>query len=172
MGPVFFIIVGSPDDGRTIAAKIKVDYSRFPTEEAIDRLLSCLKEAGKLLDLPRHELTGKSIIIQGTLTMFIWEDVYIVKHPPWLGVTSIASDASNTELYQYVTVADADNEAFKYDTYERATQLAELAESINLLGFHLFHSVPLSVKQACISFKEHAENILLQQAQQGGASVR
>ena len=168
MDPVFIEIVGSPDDGRTIVAKIKVDYSRFPTKEAIKRLLSCLQEAGKLLDLPRHELTGKSIIIQGTLTMFIWEDVYIVKHPPWLGVTSIASDASNTELYQYVTVADADDEAFKYDTYERATQLAELAESIHVPGIRLVGSVPPSVKQACISFKEHTDNTLLRQTQQGG----
>ena len=160
MSSVFFdLVVESPDDGHTVLM-LKCDHSRFPSEEAIDRLLLGLRQARKLRDLPRHALTGQRIPIEEQVTMCIWKDVYVIKLP-WLGVTSLASDVSKAELYQYVTVAGANKDTFTYETYERAVLLAELAVSVrdpasdNELAAAW---LPPSMYEAYQRFKEIAED--------------
>ena len=67
------------------------------------------------------------------MSVQIWANTYIAELPPWTGVSTLDFVVSQTELHQYVTlrrVASDDENALRFDTYERAVELAVLAASV------------------------------------------
>ena len=170
MKPVFRDFKVVSPDGEQILFELKCDNSRFPFNEAVDEFVGCLKRAGKLLDLPHHDLTGRPIPIDD-FTVCIWSNTYVAKLPTWTGVTTLASDVSKAEVYQYVTVAGDNNDALVFDTYERAVELAKLAASI--VGSDsprgMIVAAPPALHGACTRFMEIVENTALHQTQQRGA---
>ena len=132
MPPVFQDFQVDCRYGRGILFKLRCDYSRFPSPEAVYRFVASLKNAGKLDHLTHHIFTNDPFIIDG-MSVQIWKNTYIAELPPWTGVTTLDSVVSKTKIHQYVTlrpVANDDENALEFDTYERAVELAVLAASV------------------------------------------
>ena len=161
-------------DGRQIILHLKCDNSRFPNDAAVTDLFESLNRAGKLLHLPHHCCTNRTLTI-GEFTLRIWRDTYVAK-VPWTGATTPDANAREAELYQYVTVAgdegDANDnneiwiETFAFDTYEKAVELAQLAAAIgsadDLLGVQF---IPPDLHAACTRLMELPKNIALHQTE-------
>ena len=118
--------------GRGILFKLRGDYSRFPSRDAMNQFVARLKKAGKIDHLTQHICTNDPFIMDD-MSLQIWANTYITELPPWTGVSTLDFVGSQTELHQYVTlrrVASDDENALRFDTYERAVELAVLAASV------------------------------------------
>ena len=171
MPPVFQDFQVDCRYGRGVLFKLRCDYSRFPSPEAVDRFVASLKNAGKIDYLTPHIFTNDPFIIDG-MSVQIWANTYIAELPPWTGVTTLDSVVSKTKIYQYVTLMpDAnDEDALEFDTYERAVELAKLAASI--VGSDsprgMIVAAPPALHGACTRFMEIKESIALHQTQTRG----
>ena len=68
--------------GRGVLFKLRCDYSRFPSPEAVDRFVASLKNAGEIDYLTPHIFTNDTFIIDG-MSVQIWANTYIAELPPW-----------------------------------------------------------------------------------------
>ena len=142
--------------GRGILFKLRGDYSRFPSRDAMNQFVARLKKAGKIDHLTQHICTNDPFIMDD-MSLQIWANTYITELPPWTGVSTLDSVVSQTKLHQYATllrVARDEENALRFDTYERALELAVLAASVkgdsSPKNQTIF--VPAALNEACERF--------------------
>ena len=156
MHPVFHDFQVDCRYGGGVLFKLRCDYARFPSREAVDRFFTSLKNAGKIDYLIPHVFTNDPFVVDG-MSVQIWANTYIAELPPWTGVTTLDSVVSKTKIYQYVTlmpVANDEENALEFDTYERAVELAVLAASVvgdnSPMGRMIM--TPVAMHEACKRF--------------------
>ena len=156
MPPVFQDFQAHCRSGSGVLFTLRCDYSRFPSRKAMDLFVESLQKAGKIDHLTQHIFTNDPFIIDD-MSVQIWAKIYIAELPHWNGVTTLATDVSKTQLHQYATllpIASDDVNAFKFDTYGRAVELAVLAASVegdnSPMGRMIM--VPVAMHEACKKF--------------------
>ena len=153
MPPVFQDFQAHCRSGSGVLFTLRCDYSRFPSRKAMDLFVESLQKAGKIDHLTQHIFTNDPFIIDD-MSVQIWAKTYIAELPPWNGVTTLDTVVSKTKLHQYATllpVAKDEENALRFDTYERAVELAVLAASVegdnSPMGRMIV--VPVAMHEAC-----------------------